>query len=128
MPLYPCTQTDFERFYPVKAQQMEELAIWKENGGLYCLDWANMEFDLYGSKDSKDWNTIDIEAHSCLTHASLFSEDEDDDTEGATDRKETSLYLFDAKLVLYYNRGRFLPAEFASPVEWTSIFKSFDFD
>ena len=71
--LHPCTEKDYERFYPVETRSKSLLESYKEepNRGLYCIDDDSIDLILFGSYTVKTFGALSFNALPCnhrLTH------------------------------------------------------------
>lgn len=68
VPLSPCTDEDFDKFYPPEDSQVSRFENYRKDGGLFCLDWAAIDFELNGQVYMTQYTAIDIEATPCETY------------------------------------------------------------
>ena len=102
--MHPCTERDFEKFFPVADSFKSQLEKFKQ-GGLFCLDWDQSPLDLLGSPDSANHTVIDIRAVPCgflsannLTAANSVTCEQN--------QEQSVKYLETPDIVVYHNRGR----------------------
>ena len=53
--LHPCTETDYAKFHPVEKKAAAKVETLKERKSFFCLDWENLDLELYGH-----WATTSI--------------------------------------------------------------------
>ena len=116
--LHPCTDEEFLKFNPPDSRSVSRAKFYKENGGLFCLDWKQAGFKLWGASSDSDHTVIDVVALPCNVKATIFNATEDRIPEDCNwDRDAAINYIGDINIVAYYNQGRFMPNEFdESPV------------
>ena len=114
--MHPCTEEDFEKFYPIERRSASIFESFKKDGGLYCIDWQSAGMDLFGSERfDETYQGIDIAVIPCgmsytLPDGSLYEKDEN---ECAWDKEEFIDYLGDTYLLTYfYNHESFHQANF----------------
>ena len=62
----PCTGEDFEKFYPIEKRSASLFASYKAHGGLYCIDWQKISFELYGTWHfDSHYSAVDILVAPC---------------------------------------------------------------
>ena len=47
--MHPCTEEDFDKFYPVEKRSANVFESFKKDGGLHCIDWQGKDLELFGS-------------------------------------------------------------------------------
>lgn len=76
LPVYPCTEADYAKFYPVDRRGESRLRRMKENADsqLFCIDWQSDTIELYGTESTGNYGAIDITVVPCnlqLTNVNL---------------------------------------------------------
>ena len=59
IPLHPCTDEDFDQFYPVDKRSTRRLNAFKTmpEKQMFCLDWQNTGAELYGENQVTSTDT-----------------------------------------------------------------------
>ena len=48
-PLHPCSEEDYAKFYPTEKRSAVSVQRYRDNGGMFCLDWQAANLEMYGS-------------------------------------------------------------------------------
>ena len=69
--MHPCTNEDYEKFYPASGSSKPRIEAAKKNGGLLCLDSLDIKNQkikrkLFGSHDSQPNRTLVIMLRPCI--------------------------------------------------------------
>ena len=124
-----CNKQDYEKFFPPEPQAHQQVDGYKyKEGSLFCIDWAALSFELYGSADVSRHQSIDIEAQSCSTHVALFGKESEDEPDCIDDFAEVLEYFHDTAFIVYSNEGRFAPENFDDPIHRISTLKKRQID
>ena len=117
--LVPCTEIDFARFNPVEIRSQDSVKKYKEEGGMFCLDWDKENFKLFGTPSDANHSVIDISVVPCgLSDTVLGGTDSNIRDDCNWDRAAAIEYIGDFNLVCYFNKGRFISNEYQDePVE-----------
>ena len=67
--LHPCTNEELSRFHEPDSQTTaDKTKMIHEKNGLYCLDWKQINFDLFGSwRETGDYNAINVRLIPCVS-------------------------------------------------------------
>ena len=63
--VYPCTETDYEKFYEPGKQTKGRFEEHRENKDLYCIDFEKAKLGLWGDVGSGTYANIDLMAVPC---------------------------------------------------------------
>ena len=110
-PVRNCTDADFDKFYEPSKSSEHRIKKFRKNGGLYCIDFQNIDITLYSSWIYEEYfSAIDILAVPCGTKLPGDNAPIRDDCEW---NRDTVLeYLGTLNLVIYYNQGVFQPNKY----------------
>lgn len=134
LPIYPCTEADYSKFYPVDQSGKTRLRLSKEsvNRQLFCIDWENEDIDLSGVKDSNDVGYIDIAAVPCnmqLMDKSLGGLADRIGPECVWDLEAQRDYIKPPTIILYYNQESINVEEYDDEsISRFSTFSTIQFD
>ena len=78
--LHECTEEDYAKFYPPDETASNTVKKFKEKGGLFCIDWTQVDFSLFGHKSDQEYTFIDIAALACGTPDTVFPKKDADPT------------------------------------------------
>mmetsp|Transcript_15874 Transcript_15874/g.19999 ORF Transcript_15874/g.19999 Transcript_15874/m.19999 type:complete len:157 (-) Transcript_15874:1317-1787(-) len=67
LPIYPCKEEDYEKFYPIDERSASRLSRFKSEPDqqLQCIDWDNSDIDLYGVESTGNVGVVDVIALPC---------------------------------------------------------------
>mmetsp|Transcript_42764 Transcript_42764/g.56462 ORF Transcript_42764/g.56462 Transcript_42764/m.56462 type:complete len:190 (-) Transcript_42764:1262-1831(-) len=112
-PLHPCTDEDFSKFDAPERRSVDRATKYREQGGLFCIDWEKANFLLFGAPSDADHSVIDVMAIPCNMRDTVLQAAEDRSRDDCDwDRDAAIDYIGDINVVTYYNQGRFMPDEF----------------
>ena len=63
--LHPCTEKELEKFHPPEKRSIGSVDRLKKGGGLFCLDWENLDLDIYGVSGDGRFSNIGFLAVPC---------------------------------------------------------------
>ena len=72
IPTHPCTEADFEKFYPVDVNSETKLAALKRDKQLLCMEAEDLPIELYGTEAGGDYGVISINLMPCNARSSPF--------------------------------------------------------
>ena len=109
IPMKPCTQADYEEFYPVDPAFRHRIEHIKSFNAFMCLDTSEMDIELRGTEMSGMFNTLDVMVVPCAVKLTLIGGKEDRIPPECEMNREKSMSWFqNFNIVTYYNQGRFL--------------------
>ena len=67
LPYHECTVDDYKEFYPVdrKAALLVEDIKKDPNRGFICLDWDEMDLEIYGSENESNYQRLEVIVMPC---------------------------------------------------------------
>ena len=71
IPIYQCTDADYEKFWPLVDSEKARLETLKENKGLYCVDWTDETINMYGTEASGNTGITQVAFFPCHVMDSL---------------------------------------------------------
>ena len=118
--MHKCTPQDFEKFYEPNVKSINRFTQFKENGGLYCIDWEEADIAVWGSRSSGNFGALDIMAVPChmgMLVSPIDTPDglgvwEEPDPECNQDRDKALQYMNNLRLIIVHNEGRFESQQF----------------
>ena len=114
--MYPCTEEDFEKFYPVEKRSKSMLDNYRKDGGLHCIDWQNADMEVFGSwRFDAIYQAVDIFLAPCGMSYTLHdgTEYKKDESECEWDKDKFIDYLGDTFYIkFFYNHQSFQQASF----------------
>ena len=109
IPMKPCTESDYEEFYPVDPGSKNRIEHLKSQNALVCLDTSEMDVKFRGTEMSGMFNAIDVMVVPCAVKLTLIGGKEDRiPKECEMDRDKSINWFQNFNFVTYYNQGRFL--------------------
>ena len=103
--MHSCTNEEFKRFHePNSKTTADKTQKIQAEGGLYCLDWKNLDFALFGSwRKTGDYSAINVRLIPCAVQfeavdGSLVGGDDS----CVWDQDEVNEYLGSAFNILVY--------------------------
>ena len=92
--------------YEPSKTSYNKIQKFKQNGGLYCINYSLADINLYGSWIfENEYSALDIMAVPCGMQPSGFTEPIREDC--VWDRQEALNYLGTISLIIVYNQGVF---------------------
>ena len=128
VPLRPCTDEDFDKFYPPEDSQVERFENYRKGGGLFCLDWAAIEFELNGLEYMSRYTAIDIEATPCQTYVRAIGETLPEPVKCNNNQTLAKEYIDSSKIIVVYNKGTAELSDYDNPVRLMSEMAETQFD
>lgn len=71
--MHRCTDAEYAKFFEPGEQFSQEVATMNKLGGLYCVDWAALNFELFGVGGMAKFSSLNIGAIPC--HLSKHAEE-----------------------------------------------------
>ena len=103
----PCTEQDYDDFFPVEESSAKRLQTLKEKNALLCLNF-DKDYSLRGSESQGYFNVIDVMVVPCAVKLTLMGGVSDRIPEDCEmDREESIKWLGNFNILSYYNQGRF---------------------
>ena len=67
LPIYECTEKDYERFYPIDKRSENQFRKFKDDPKyqLLCIDWEESGVDFYGLESTGKLGTVEINIVPC---------------------------------------------------------------
>ena len=67
VPVFPCRDEDFAKFYPVDDRSISRLNKMRSSPDkqLYCIDWETAQIELFGLEVGNDYAYLDIAVVPC---------------------------------------------------------------
>ena len=65
--MFPCREKDYLKFYPTDLKSRSKLERIKSdpNKKLYCIDWEEVDIELFGLESTGDFAYLDIAVVPC---------------------------------------------------------------
>ena len=77
--LHPCTNEELAKFHPPEKRSVSSLERLKEGGGLFCLDWNSLDFDIFGVSGDGRYSSLAVLALPCHVRETALGAKEDRD-------------------------------------------------
>ena len=58
--MHRCSDAEYAKFFEPGEQFSQEVATMNELGGLYCVDWAALNFELFGVGGMAKFSSVNI--------------------------------------------------------------------
>ena len=125
----PCTEEDYDDFFPVEESSAKRLRSLKEKNALLCLNF-DKDYSLRGTESQGYFNVIDVMVVPCAVKLTLLGGESDRIPEDCEmDREESIKWLGNFNILSYYNQGRFNLEGFKEDrVDWSSYVKQNQMD
>ena len=67
LPYHDCTEDDYKEFYPVDKKVAMEVEDIKKSSdrGFLCLDWENLNLEIYGSENEQNYQRLEVLIMPC---------------------------------------------------------------
>ena len=108
LPIYPCSEEDYAKFFPVDKKSAGRLEAIKSSPsrGLFCIDWQKAP-EIFGPERAGDFGVLDVEimvvpCNMPLKHVGGFSDRIDQDC--IPDLNQQIEYLGPMNWIVYSNQ------------------------
>ena len=77
--LHPCTDEDLAKFHPPEKRSVNSLERLKKGGGLFCLDWDELDLDIFGVSGDGRHASLAVLALPCHVRETAIGANHDKD-------------------------------------------------